>query len=387
VRFTPPALALLLLGACQAPAANTSAFTTTPGVTTVPDSSDSSSTSSSSSTGSSGSGSIDGGTSEASGSTDTTASPIPDVGDPPDFTGDSPVGCEGKIDFLFVVSRDANMSGRQEQLALAVPTFISTIESKFADFDYHIMVVDGDDEWGNSVCTENCPDLSACKVGQDCCSWYLEEYDGMPCCIVQDYPCEYAANLPTCELAFGAGTVYPAGREASNKLCPIDGGHRYLVKDQTDLPKAFACIAKVGASGDNKLGQALTAAMQPAINDFGGCNEGFLREDALLMVTFIQTNPDEPGWDGSEGTPAEWYQAVLDAKRGDAESVVMFNIGGCNCGPHEGECHPKDRLCTLTTMFPYHHQESALASDYGPAFNKAVGLVETACAEFVPPPG
>jgi hypothetical protein len=35
----------------------------------------------------------------------------------------------------------------------------------------------------------------------------------------------------------------------------------------------------------------------------------------------------------SKGTPTEWAQAVLDAKHGDDKSVVMFNIGGCNCGP------------------------------------------------------
>ncbi len=324
---------------------------------------------------------MDSGTSEASGSTGTTASPIPDVGDPPDFTGDSPVGCEGKIDFLFVVSRDANMWGRQEQLALAVPTFITTIKSKFADFDYHIMVIDGDDEWGNPVCTENCPDLSACKVGQDCCSWYLEAYDGMPCCIVEDYPCEYAANIPECELVFGSGTVYPAGRYAANKLCPIDGGHRYLVKGQTDLPKTFGCVANVGVSGGGKLGQALTAAVQPAINEPGGCNEGFLREDALLMVTLIHTNPDSEGFLGSEGTPSEWAQAVLDAKRDDAEAVVMFVIGGTE------PCKSYDRVCQMATMFPYRLFESVEAPDYGPAFVEASALVETACAEFVPPPG
>ncbi len=49
----------------------------------------------------------------------------------------SPVGCKGKIDFLFVISRYADMQYRQEQLAVAVPQFIETIQSKFKDFDYH----------------------------------------------------------------------------------------------------------------------------------------------------------------------------------------------------------------------------------------------------------
>ena len=107
--------------------------------------------------------------------------------------------------------------------------------------------------------------------------------------------------------------------------------------------ETFECIARVGNSGYGMLGQALTAAMQEDINGPGGCNEGFLREDALLMVTFIAANPDAPGLPASsKGTPTEWAQAVLDAKHGDKNSVVMFNIGGCDCGPHEGECHPAD---------------------------------------------
>jgi len=163
------------------------------------------------------------------------------------------------------------------------------------------------------------------------------------------------------------------------------------VKGQSDLEDTFECIAKVGASGNLMLGQALTAAVQKPINDEGGCNDGFLRDDALLMVTFISTNPDQPDEPNqpqtSKGTPAEWAQAVLDAKHGDAKSVVMFNIGGCDCPPHEGECSPYDRLCLLTTMFPYHHQENALVADYGPAFVEAASLVQTACAGFTPPPG
>ena len=84
-----------------------------------------------------------------------------------------------------------------------------------------------------------------------------------------------------------------------------------------------------------------------------------------------------------------WAQAVLDAKHGDDRSVVMLNIGGCGLcpPPNEDGCSTPDRLCSLVTMFPYHHQEAVLAPDYGPAFAKAASLVETACAGFTPPPG
>ncbi len=366
-------LALLLVGACQAPPVGSTGFGSMPDVTTAP--------AASTTGGSTGSGSSGTSTGEdsgsAGGSADSMGEPVRDLGGMPDFGDGSPAGCKGKIDFLFVISRNANMESRQEQLAAAFPQFIDTIKSKFADFDYHIMVVTGDDEWGNPVCTDLCPVVD-CKVGDPCCSWYDPAWVGEQCCDLA-YPCQDLNLVDQCDRTWGAGEVFPAGPDSeANKRCPIDGGRRYLMKGQTDLEETFACIAMVGASGWDSLGQALTAAMQSNINDPGGCNNGFLRKDALLMVTFIATNPDSQQ---SEGAPDKWAQAVIDAKYGDDKSVVMFAIGG------PAECKPYDRICHLITMFPYHHGLYVEEPDYGPGFAKAASLVETACAGFTPPPG
>jgi len=176
--------------------------------------------------------------------------------------------------------------------------------------------------------------------------------------------------------------MFPAGTNGeANKPCPIDGDLRYLVKGQSNLEETFVCIATVGTSGNSQLGQAFTAAMQSNINDPGGCNNGFLRKDALLMVTFISSNVDY-GIQGSEGTPDKWAQAVLDAKHGDDKSIVMLSILNT-----EAQWEPYDRIGTLAKMFPYHHLEDSLADDYGPAFVETASLVETACAGFTPPPG
>jgi hypothetical protein len=205
---------------------------------------------------------------------------------------------------------------------------------------------------------------------------------GEPCCEIEDYPCDKLDLVTPCDTTFGAGEVFPAGGFASNMPCPIDGGRRYMVKGQTDLHDTFACAAKVGASGDGKLGQALTAAMQHDMNfDAWGCNLGFLRDDALLMVTLIQANPDEGGGGpDSEGYAEDWAKAVLDAKHGDPESVVMLNFGR-----KDPVCMDYDELCKMVKMFPYWLIEYILVDDFGPAFDAATSRVETACAEFVPP--
>jgi hypothetical protein len=369
---------VLLLVACQAPTGESSGFTT-PAITSVSAATTSeSSVESTSSGGASTTGSA-GETASSGSAGDATTEPMRDLGGTPDMGDLAPFGCQGKIDFLFVISRSGYMEMFQDRLIAAFPAFIATIQSKFADFDYHIMVVDGDADWGLSYCTSDCPVMD-CLVGDPCCAQSVNpDTVGKPCCAVPDYPCEFLYLVDECDDAFGAGNVFPAGGGASNEPCPIDDGRRYMIKGQSDLSDTFACAAKVGLSGRGKVGQALTSAMQPEMND-GGCNDGFLRDDALLMVTIIEANPDvEPPF-GSDGTPAEWAQAVLDAKHGDPESVVMLHI-------YDPTCEPYDGICTMIKMFPFWHVEDLYAEDYGAAFDTATGLVETACAGFVPPPG
>ena len=354
-----PTLALGVMLACQPSQADTSPFTT------APPSSDGTSTSTgSSSSSASGSSSTSTSTgaelSTGSGSASATAGGttlLLDVGTDQDVGPGTPVGCKGKIDFLFVISRYGGMSYFQKQLLDAFPKFIDAIEAKFSDFDFHIMVVDGDPTWGSETCDGQCP--AQCEPG---------------------YPCDYVPD--TCDLTIGAGTVFPAGFDASNKPCDIDGGRRYMSKDQTNLKATFACAAQVGSSGAPWIGEALAAATKPGSNGPGGCNEGFLRDDALLMVTLISNTYDygPKPW-GSSGFPETWRAAVLAAKHDDAESVVMFSI----LDPGEPDCHPDDRTCQMVKTFPYHLLIERDVPDYVPAFIEATELVDVACEGFTPP--
>ncbi len=360
-RLRPISFAILLAGACG-PRDADSGFGTTPGITsnamTTSSGSTSSSTGDVSTTSSSGDSDPAGGTTV-----------IFDAGDLPDGGNPQPAGCKGKIDFLFVISRGGDMGKVlegygtiHERLIAAIPKFFDTIETKFADFDSHILVTDGDPYWGSSYCNQQCPGpfMDSCQPGDA-------------------YPCEMVGKLPACELTWGAGAVFNAGWLAPNKPCEIAGGRRYLTKDQPNLAETFACIAQVGASGYYLIAQALVAAVGSDLNGPGGCNEGFLRDDALLVVTLVTNDLDND----SEGTPSSWAQAVFDAKGGDPDAVVMFFVGPpsleyCEDPPWE------NWLCEMFNEFPHRAAVSALAQDYGPAFDEATDLVAEVCASFIP---
>ncbi|MEZ4383399.1 MAG: hypothetical protein R3A79_18865 [Nannocystaceae bacterium] len=315
------------------------------------------------------------GTSVASAGSDTTdgeTAPTRDVGWDSDFGTGGPAGCQGKIDFLFVISATMVDEITQEKFLPALPGFIEVIETRFEDFDHHILVIDTNAHWGNDICTETCSQPT-CKRGEPCCP--LSSPAGEPCCGIEDYPCSQLDLVGQCDTTMGAGVVFPAGWNATNAPCKIDGGKRYLDKGQTDLAETFQCIARVGDDWLNKTRpmEGMLAAIGPELNGPGGCNEGFLREDALLMVTLVA--PARDFW--SEGTPTSWANAVIDAKGGDPTSIVMYFIG-------DGECPYNDWPCLMTKKFPYHLIVDNVEGDYAAGFEDAAGLVDEACAQLIP---
>jgi len=344
-----------LLVACNGPGATSTSFTT-PGVTTRPDESSSGGSSSTSDGSSSSLGSSSG---SGSSGTSTTDAIFPDMGTQPDFGG--PSGCQGKIDFLFVVSRAYDTAPVQDKLVAAAPDFIATIQDQFDEFDLHIMVVDSDEDWWVLQCEE-----MACGS----------------CDIDPNYPC---GHIPTkCDDTLGAGTVFPVGPGTSDMPCEL-GEHRYITKDTPDIPGAFECIARVGAVGPNRMGDALVAAISPQFNAFDpvpGCNAGFLRDDALLVLTMIGPEDDPGGGNSKDGPWQDWRQAVVDAKHGDLDAIVALGIvSGEGC---ELDQDPKRRLCNLIPSFPRSILEPLALADYSEAFDKAAVLALDACSVFVP---
>ncbi len=273
-------------------------------------------------------------------------------------------GCD-KVDFLFIIDNSVSMQDQQTALINSFPAFMATIQSTLnAGSNYHIMVADTDD-WGRCTAA-NClsGDMSA---------------DTLCVAPANGYAC--ATQFDSCDKQIGAGVVHPAGKGATNAPCTIYGGHRYIVEGEPDLAGTFTCMAQVGLAGhpSERPMDSLVAAMSVGLNAPIGCNAGFLRDDAILVVTFIS---DDPNYEDADG-PQEWYDAVVTAKGGNADAVVVLgltpNFEGCNLGKgtHWSE---------FVAMWGTHGLEASVCNlDYSPFFDQAVAIIDETCDGFIPP--
>jgi hypothetical protein len=125
------------------------------------------------------------------------------------------------------------------------------------------------------------------------------------------------------------------------------------------------------------------------------CNEGFLRDDAILVVTFITDEDDNVG--DSAGTPAGWKQTLISAKNGDENAIVVLGLFGDNDQPG-GICQDlaggtdgaeaAPRLREFVDSFgDKGFFGSVCAPSYDEFFQEAVGLIDVTCDEFIPPQG
>jgi len=323
---------------------------------------------------------------------------LPDSGvvgklDLPEQTPDDPPiggGCH-KADFLFVIDNSGSMADEQANLIASFPGFIATITKTIAAQDYHIMAVPTDDGKAAGLSTK-CSDTGcACKPAPICCEKTCELFgkdcNGDPC---DDLP------ISACDQVYGRGNIYGA----DGQQCALAGDRRYMTAVQPMLAETFECVANIGThgSGAEKPVLATLEAVSEALNGPGGCDEGFLRKDAILVVIIITDEEDDNSvaGEGSPGQPEEWHAQLVAAKGGDTDAVVVLGLVGdgnlsdgvcpSGSGPNMDGTGAESalRLQTFVDMFENGVIGSVCATDYTPFFSEAVGVIDFACDEFVP---
>ncbi len=300
-----------------------------------------------------------------------------DLGDGTDLPT-QPMRCE-KIDLVFVVDNSASMFDEQQSLLASFPEFIGEIENVLPSSDYQVMVIDTDvGPWDG--CYESIYNSFDCGLwcGANCPAGCNCECNAEPCAPFVPSPCD--AQLGAGRIASGSGT--PCGLP----------GRRYLIPDDPDPNAIFQCMASVGIVGEpnERPMQAVTAALGQ-LSEPGGCNEGFLRDDALLIVTVVTDEDDSLA---SLGEPEDWRAALVDAKGGFDNSVVALALLGDSdladavCDPFDpvdnSGANPATRLRAWAESFPFGFWASVCEPDYVPFFRDAIQTIDTACEEFVP---
>jgi hypothetical protein len=238
-----------------------------------------------------------------------------------------------------------------------------------------------------------CDASGTCETSEDCL---------VPCalrdlCETGSFACAQTEPFE-CEDVMGAGVTYPRGRGASASDCAFSTGARYMDANEPDLPASFACAAKVGtgSSADTEQPMDAMVAAVSSQGDAATCNDGFLRDDAILVVTFITDEDDDPT--DSTGSPDGWHTAIAQAKQGDDGAVVVLGLFGDNDQP-DGICEPLSiDFSTGAEPAPRLREflgtwgerglfGSVCATDYAPFFTSAVDTIGKACDDFVPPQG
>ncbi len=283
-----------------------------------------------------------------------------DTNDTSGGTGDNPNACKKKIDILFAVDNNGHMTTAHNRFGQMLPHFIDRVETDLADWDYHMMVVKGDEVWGNQYCEERCELVGNC--------------DGA----IPDYPCDHEPDA--CDMTLGAGVTISAGASASNTLCPIEGGKRYIQTGQTDLEGTLDCTRRVGFSGslERRQVQSVLDAVSPDLNAPGACNDGFLRDDAYLIVFMMMVQADH----FTPGTPQEWAKTLLATKGGKFDKVYL--IGLYDDYFQGGECYSSggsktDNVYEWVDEI-YNSYGGNYCEDYIPPMDEALNYVLDECA-------
>ena len=281
-----------------------------------------------------------------------------------------PFNCD-KLDFVFVIDNSSSMADEQLFLADAVPGFIEAMSTEFPNIQsYRVGVVDTDSY--PAVGSADAP-LEGCPADNPDCA--------------------------SCDYQLGAFLTKPGSAVDQEASCSFSTQTAFMDGESNAFTDEFTCAAIVGTQGNpiEQQAAALLAAVDPEMNAEGACNEGFVRDDALLVFLLITDEEDDhkdqpQPQGGSLGEPAEWYASIVAAKDGKASNVVALGlIGGsprfpdCTALSADGKgAEQSSRLDSFLGMFEANAVGSVCTEGYDAFFADALEKVAEGCQNFIP---
>jgi hypothetical protein len=285
-------------------------------------------------------------------------------------------GCQ-KVDFVFAIDNSSSMIEEQDQMIGVFPQFIDTIMQNVAGQDYHIMVLDSDANPTDAYCAV--PGEWACGPGNLCDPFVCGSWDSL--------------GLDACDETLGAGVRGPYGGSASNVDCGIPADRRYLIEGDPNISDTFSCIAQLGETGS--LQERPISAMLEALGPLQGpgqCNEGFLRDDAILVLTVISDDPATGTADDAQqgaNQAIAWHDAFVALNGGNDDAIVAVGVVPLGDGGISGMCDPLQPPHPFRSLVESFGARGVMGSicdlEFASTFDEAVGIISDACDEFVPP--
>ncbi|MGB1014583.1 MAG: hypothetical protein ACPG4T_10655, partial [Nannocystaceae bacterium] len=293
-----------------------------------------------------------------------TSGPVPDFGDG--------AGCD-KIDVVYVLSQNVPYEFRDSVREGILHFNKRLVETFTPNIDLHLLVTDDMWEWSGDVCRQKCEDYGHC------------EFSGNP-----DFSCEAVEDAHGCEKITGAGHTFPIGVGAANVPCVDNKFIRYLTSDTPDLLGTLNCVTQKQPFDGVLAGWPHHPLMVSVTGDGpNGCNKGFLREDALLIMVYV-TNTAE--FADNEDTPAPevWAQTLFEAKNGNSNAVGVIGLITDRstvdpiCQPPGNPDFPRKPVIFLRDMMPHRVMGSICASDTKPYFDQGIEMMLDLCEQYVP---
>ena len=277
--------------------------------------------------------------------------------------GDDEPKCD-KIDFLFVVDISNSMALPIQKLKEAFPFFAESILNSVQVEDHHIMVVDS----GRSEVVGTC---------------------GNGVVFSQPPLADFSFHDPECDLLLGAGNRIDFAKQSDPDeeitSCMLPEGQRYLNSSDPNFEANFECITNTGFYGTSN--ERPFASMVRALHHESAsvCNEGFLRDDAILVVMIITDDvPDDTTCPGDAERPptepSEWVKALKYAKGGNEEAVTVVFFS-------EKTEWQVPNFLSFAELMGEHIVEGDVAKDiehFRETFDAALEKVAESCEDFVP---
>ena len=250
------------------------------------------------------------------------------------------VPCTG-MDILFVVDNSQTMLEEQVRMASNAATWLMSVNSSTATAVNNVNV--------GVITTDESAMVTATAM-----------------------PCMFASGLPYMQI----------------------GGPMF---DQMAFAAEIQCALSVGTDGssDERPIERTLEALSPAFVD-GGPNDGFLRDDSLLVIVIMTDEEDDfekaTNW-GSDGDPPQWIDDVAALKGGIEKDVIVLSFIGLDppneCPPHQWDgmtgAELSPRLQEFTEGFPAGAVHDLCSSDYFTFLNGVVPGISGSCMNFSPP--